>query len=636
MRSGWHALAVLLCLLAASPADAEAPVSWRLKRDDGLIHELDGLPIPSGGNDATGLSQLLSRARIDVGDKQVTKHVTNVWHFANVEAIQNYGTKTIEFDALTERVTVHEAAVLTAKGERIPFDPARQQVIDTDSYDMFTDEKELVISFSGLETGSLAILDYEITSQRDYEGMGWSERVFPQQLVARTLFELRVTWKPDERVIWKSSSKWVACEAGAGSLVCLGRDIPAVQTDHSVFWQDELGQIAISDIPQWSEVADRIRPGLDAAVRANEGAEKMLAGILEGRDSLEDKIARIHEFVARKVRYVSMSEAIHRVRPHTVADTLRNRYGDCKDKSTVLMHLLDRIGINAYPVLVATDIRKPDSLLVPSPWYFDHMVVCFNYQGEEKCLDATDSYTDWRSVPAWIQGAASLALVPGGAPSTIPKQKYRWDVAVDTGIRFTAKGGQRESQVRKYRGAYAGALRGSLAGHTSAEIIRWASEQYRETVSDLAEPVFEFQGIEQVGEDVQVSSVTEFLALADVQDDLNYAEKDAWVWDEIESLYVKNKLYGVFFPGLRIESDYQIDTAGHWILANGGPNVTFVHDYGTMMRTISIEGQDKVEVATRVEIPSRQVAVSEIKEFNKFLDLLKRESAISISGKKKK
>ncbi|MBI3320810.1 MAG: DUF3857 and transglutaminase domain-containing protein [Candidatus Omnitrophica bacterium] len=635
MRSGWHALSVLLCLLAARPADAEAPVSWRLNRDDGLIQELGGLPIPSVGDDDTGLSQLLNRTRIDVGDKKVTKRVTNAWHFANVEAIQSYGTKTIRFDALTERVTVHEAAVLTAKGERIPFDPARQQVIDTDSYDMFTDEKELVISFSGLETGSLAILDYEITSQRDYEGMGWSERVFPQQLVARTLFELRVTWKPNEPVLWTSSSKWATCEAGTGSLVCVGRDIPAAQTDHVVFWQDELGHIAISDIRQWSEVADRLRPGLDAAVRANEGAEKVLAVILEGKGSLEDRIGRLHDFVARKVRYVSMSEAAHRIKPHAVADTLRNRYGDCKDKSTVLMHLLDRIGINAYPVLVATNIRKPDSLLVPSPWYFDHMVVCFDYQGEEKCLDATDSYTDWRTIPAWIQGAASLALVPGGVPSTIPMQKYRWDMAIDTDIRFTTKGGQRESQVRKYRGAYAGALRGTLAGNTNADIVRWASEQYRKTVSDLAEPVFEFQGIEQVGEDVRLSSVTEFEALADVEDDLNYAENDAWVLDEIESLYVKNKLYGVFFPGLRIESNHQIDTAGHWILVSGGPNVTFIHDYGAMTRTISIEGKDKAKVATRIEIPSRQVAVSEIKEFNKFLDLLKRESAISISGKKK-
>lgn len=629
------ALTGLMCVLVVELASAEAPISWRLKPNELLIREARALQSQPEGEQDMGLAQLLARTHIEVTDKLVTRRVTDVLHYSNVDAIQNYGTTTIEFDALTERVTVREAAVLTGAGARIQFDPAQQQIVDTDQYDMFTDRKELVISFSGLEVGSRAILDYEITAQRGYDGMGWSEHTFPQQLVPRTLFEYKVTWNPSEQMSWESSSKWAICEANAGSLVCRGRDIPAAEYDPMVFWRDELGQIAISDTPQWSTVTDRIRAGFDTAMRASHGSEKLLVSLFQGVDTMEEKITRIHEFVARQVRYVSMSEATHRVRPHKVADTLRNRYGDCKDKSAVLVSLLGRVGVNAYPVLVATHNRKPASLLVPSSRSFDHMVVCFAYYNEERCLDATDSHTDWRFIPAWIQGAVSLALVPGATPSTIPVLRYRWDVAIDTAIRLTGTGGQEESQVRTYRGAYAGALRGSLAGITSAERSRWALEQYRDVVSELVEPTFKFQGLEHVDEVVRIHSQAEYAGLIDPERDLNYLDLDAWIRDEIEDVYVRNKVYEVFFPGLRVESTYQLAAAGHWTLNGGGPTISFVHDFGTMTRRITSKDTDTVRILTQIEIPARQLAVRDIREFNKFLDLIKRESVISVLGKRK-
>ena len=59
--------------------------------------------------------------------------------------------------------------------------------------------------------------------------------------------------------------------------------------------------------------------------------------------------------------------------PAPVERTLANRYGDCKDKSTLLLSLLRATGTEAYPVLVATERSDASALVVPSRGYFDHI-----------------------------------------------------------------------------------------------------------------------------------------------------------------------------------------------------------------------------------------------------------------------
>src|SRR5260370_17286965 len=66
------------------------------------------------------------------------------------------------------------------------------------------------------------------------------------------------------------------------------------------------------------------------------------------------------------VRYVAIEVGIGGYQPHPADAIFHNRYGDCKDKVTLLSTMLHEIGIESYYVLV--DDRRgiviPD---VPSP-----------------------------------------------------------------------------------------------------------------------------------------------------------------------------------------------------------------------------------------------------------------------------
>ena len=59
--------------------------------------------------------------------------------------------------------------------------------------------------------------------------------------------------------------------------------------------------------------------------------------LIQGRATELDKIAALYDYVAKNIRYVSLSFGLGRYQPHSAADVFKNQYGDCKDK-----HTLDR------------------------------------------------------------------------------------------------------------------------------------------------------------------------------------------------------------------------------------------------------------------------------------------------------
>ncbi len=60
----------------------------------------------------------------------------------------------------------------------------------------------------------------------------------------------------------------------------------------------------------------------------------------------------LYNWVATQIRYVGIYLGDGGIVPNYADDTLRNRYGDCKDKSTLLVALLAAKGIEAESAMV--------------------------------------------------------------------------------------------------------------------------------------------------------------------------------------------------------------------------------------------------------------------------------------------
>jgi hypothetical protein len=119
-------------------------------------------------------------------------------------------------------------------------------------------------------------------------------------------------------------------------------------------------------IGEWYQTLskDRLVATPEIAAKAKE-----LAG---DKTDFYDKTEAIAEFVQKQVRYFVIEMGIGGYQPHYAADIFRNRYGDCKDKATLLVSMLSTIGVHG--ALVMVDHRRgvvdPDAPSIVG----DHMI----------------------------------------------------------------------------------------------------------------------------------------------------------------------------------------------------------------------------------------------------------------------
>jgi hypothetical protein len=85
-----------------------------------------------------------------------------------------------------------------------------------------------------------------------------------------------------------------------------------------------------------------------------------------------DRTEAIGEFVQKQIRYFAIEMGIGGFQPHTAGDIFHNRYGDCKDKATLLSSMLASVGIHSALMMVDHErgVVDPDAPSI----FGDHMI----------------------------------------------------------------------------------------------------------------------------------------------------------------------------------------------------------------------------------------------------------------------
>lgn len=108
--------------------------------------------------------------------------------------------------------------------------------------------------------------------------------------------------------------------------------------------------------------------------------EEVFNEIFTGNETTEEKINKIIDYVQDDIRYMGIESGIGSIKPFPPEQVVKQRFGDCKDKSLLLVSLLKKIGIEkTYPVLVNVNMRHELDKLYPSNEIFDHCIVKFEY-----------------------------------------------------------------------------------------------------------------------------------------------------------------------------------------------------------------------------------------------------------------
>ncbi len=142
--------------------------------------------------------------------------------------------------------------------------------------------------------------------------------------------------------------------------------------------------------------------------------EKLAHEITEGAETELEKIEKVKNFVEQLHYNSDHTEFGHAIKPNTPEVVLRRGFGDCKDKSVLLVALLKVLEIDSDPVLVRT--RGFGDIDTDMPYgVFNHMIVRVNTQdGISVWIDPVVSGIGLGRIPWSISGIWGLVIKEKG------------------------------------------------------------------------------------------------------------------------------------------------------------------------------------------------------------------------------
>jgi transglutaminase-like putative cysteine protease/predicted Zn-dependent protease len=170
--------------------------------------------------------------------------------------------------------------------------------------------------------------------------------------------------------------------------------------------------VAFSTGSAWADLARRYSEIVDRAIRGADVNAFLRAAAGGPAASQLETINRILARMSDEVRYTGMELGEGGLIPRTPAETLKRRFGDCKDKAVLLTALLRAADIPAYVALLNAGEDDPDvEESLPGFGLFNHAIVVVP-GAPALWIDPTDPYARAGELPTADQGRLALVASP--------------------------------------------------------------------------------------------------------------------------------------------------------------------------------------------------------------------------------
>jgi tetratricopeptide (TPR) repeat protein len=113
------------------------------------------------------------------------------------------------------------------------------------------------------------------------------------------------------------------------------------------------------------------------------------------------------QYLSREVRYTGVEFGDAAIIPHSPSETLKHRYGDCKDKATLAVAMLRAAGIPSYVALLNVGQRHDVEAELPGLGIFDPAIV-YVPGSPDLWIDPTDEYARLGQLSRSDQGRFAL------------------------------------------------------------------------------------------------------------------------------------------------------------------------------------------------------------------------------------
>jgi transglutaminase-like putative cysteine protease len=360
-------------------------------------------PPPSdarAGSDESALEYPLDDTQVRVSDRTVEHYRHIRFRPRSPKQLEEGSQVELEFNPAYERLIIHHAVVerdgrpLAALRARDVKIVQREKDLDARIYD---GSLSALIFLRDVRVGD--VVDYAYTVEGAspiLEGKYVTTfQVADDTFTAR--WRRRILFPPARSLTVKAHgtdvSPTITSEGGFRVYTWEGRDAAPVEREDGLpEWFSPEPWVEASEFGSWREVVAlfegvylrREAPGPDLT------AEIAKLRALAGSD--EDRLLEATRFVQDDIRYLGIELGLGGAQPFAPSVVLQRRFGDCKDKSVLLVTLLRALGFDARPALVNTRRTRELDEALPSPRIFDHAIVHVTIGARSVFIDPTETY----------------------------------------------------------------------------------------------------------------------------------------------------------------------------------------------------------------------------------------------------
>ena len=624
--------------------------------------------------DALILLNKFSHEVLEDGRSRYTTH--QIVKIFTERGIDSYGEVAIPFNTRTQNIEFNIARTILPDGVEITAsDNAFHDVTPPGllAYNLFSDVMWKIVALPALKEN--VIIEYQATVEDAKETVTGGKRWFWGGMAFQTTDPILIS-RYALRVTKDVTFKWKTYDCALQPLILHNNDAtttylwsygetPAIQLELGIVSiSDIVPRLSYSSVESWDEVAQwydelaRERYDIDDAI------ESKVTELTADLTSKEEKIEAIYYFVASQIRYVGIEYGKGAYQPRSAQDVLKNRYGDCKDKVTLMIAMLRLVGVEAFPAMINPAPYSHVDVELPSPGQFNHVIAALPTENGERrtedgerrmenglptsdlrlptsdfrWLDPTSETCSHIDLPASDQGRKAFVITNDGGifvdTPTAPPQANT--LSLSSEITVNADGSIHGREQTRASGQ-----------HNLEQRLLYKSLKKSEIRTFFAAALnHQYPGV--TIEDVRISNLNDLSMPVETTIEFSAPEYGMPLVDKL-LLHIPSDNFATYatlvgpperkydlnlgYP-MQIEKRVTISIPKEYTIPSLPPNIELIYDFGRFTRGYTFDG-NMVKYDTTFTIQKPIVPSQQYHELKQFLETIAREDKAQIVLEKK-
>lgn len=413
------------------------------------MHALINVPLPAY-DEKTDAVLLYSETNVTVfSTDRIKIQVRNAYKILRPDG-RHHGTVAVYFNPQRKVKSLH--------GWCIPAQGKDYEVKDKDAVEvspsiqgaeLISDTKYKVLHIPASDPGNIVGYEYEVDEQPLFLQNIWNfQETDP---VRESHFSLQLPPGWEYKASWLNHQDVKPAKAGSNSWQWTLNDVNEIRREPLMpSMRGVEGQMIVSFFTSsggpapnanadWNAMGKWYANLVGERVDSSAEIKQQVAVLTASKTTSLEKMEAIAEFVQHDIRYVAIELGIGGIQPHSASDVFSHRYGDCKDKATLVRSMLREIGVESYHVVinaergsvtrdmpahdgfnhVITAIKLPDGLTDPS------LIATMQHPklGRILFFDPTNELIPFGQIGGYLQANYGLLVTPdGGELIELPQQ----------------------------------------------------------------------------------------------------------------------------------------------------------------------------------------------------------------------